>query len=537
MRRVFCIFLIVGYLLPAHVWADVPKPTSRDQMESLDQLMRYVHRNYYEDTDAVELFHGAIEGYLAKLDPHSTYIRPDELHDAQERLRGSFEGIGIFFEMVDGVLTVLSPIEGSPAFLVGLLPGDQIYKINGKSALGLKSKEVTDQLKGAKGTAVMVSVRREGEPDLLAFEIVRDQILVPSVPYAFKLTPTVGYIKIVRFASRTGEELEAALADLLSQGVQKLILDLRGNGGGYLEQAVVVANQFLERGRLLVYTQGRQITSREDHLAEREPVFAPDLPLIVLVDAYSASASEIVAGAVQDYDRGLIVGHTTFGKGLVQKQFPLRNNGAILLTIARYFTPSDRPIQRPFTNDREAYISEAGHGTAEGQQVYYTRILKRKVYGDGGIAPDVALQSDSLSALSRRMLNQKYFSAFLTFAKQQEAAIARAYPDFESFFMNYKPAHRDLTAFQAILKARGVPFTEAEFQESTDFMVKQIKQQIAQIRWGGRAEGQVRVHHDAQVEQALALFVQAEALLVARMEHYNSGRTYGRNQIEGNQVR
>lgn len=536
MRRIFYIFLIAGYLLPAQVLADVPKPTSRDQMESLDQLMRYVHRNYYADTDAVELFHGAIEGYLAKLDPHSTYIRPEELHDAQERLRGSFEGIGIFFEMVDGVLTVLSPIEGSPAFLVGLLPGDQIYKIDGKSALGLKSKEVTDQLKGAKGTAVAVSVRRESEPDLLEFEIVRNQILVPSVPYAFKLTPDVGYVKIVRFASRTGEELEAALMDLLSQGVQKLILDLRGNGGGYLEQAVVVANHFLERGRLLVYTQGRQVSSREDHLAEREPVFAPDLPLIVLVDAYSASASEIVAGAVQDYDRGLVAGHTTFGKGLVQKQFPLRNNGAILLTIARYFTPSDRPIQRAFTDDREAYHREAGHGAADAsKQVYYTRILKRKVYGDGGIAPDVALASDSLSALSRRLLNQKHFPAFLAFAKQQEKAIAGAHPDFESFFMSYKPSNQDMMAFQALLQAREVSFTEKEFQESADFIAKQIKQQIAQIRWGARAEGQVRVHHDAQVEQALALFGQAEALLAARMEHYNSGRAYG--QVEHNQVR
>ncbi len=545
MKRIFVILLLFGLSPCAWSADEMLQPTLRDQTESLEQLMRYIRRDYYEETDSVELLHGAIEGYLSKLDPHSTYIRPEDLHDAQERLRGSFEGIGIFFEIVDGILTVLSPIEGSPAYQVGLHPGDQIYKIDGKSALGLKSNEVTDRLKGRKGTQVLVSVRREGEPDLLDFGIVRDQIQVPSVPYAFKLSPDVGYVKVVRFSSRTSEELHAALTDLINKGMQKLILDLRGNGGGYLEQAVAVANQFLERGRLLVYTQGRQLSTRENHFAETEPVFPPDLPMIVLVDGFSASASEIVAGAIQDYDRGLIVGHTTFGKGLVQKQFPLKNNGAVLLTIARYFTPSDRPIQRPFAGDREAYQKDAYDNydpntdpdSTAIKQVYLTRILKRKVFGGGGITPDTALSVDTLTTLSRRLFMQKNHTVFLTFAKRQESVIAQTYHTFESFFTHYKTGRRDLIAFKQLLKEREISFTEEEFQASSDFIEKQIAQQIAQIRWGARAEGQVRVHQDAQVAQAMALFDRAKELLAARMEHDQIGRAYGRTNTGYNQVR
>jgi carboxyl-terminal processing protease len=528
------------------VWADVPKPTERQQMDALVELMHHVRQNYYEDTDAVDLLHGAIEGYLSQLDPHSTYVRPEELHDTQERLRGSFEGIGIFFEIVDNVLTVLSPIEGSPAFRAGLLPGDQIYRIDGKSALNLKAKDVTDLLKGEKGTLVTVSVRREGEQDLVEFEIVRDNIQVPSVPYAFMLSEDIGYVKVTRFSGRTGEELEAAIVDLLMQGSQKLILDLRGNGGGYLEQAVVVANQFIEKGRRLVYTEGRYRHSRENHLGNRDPIYAPDLPLIVLVDRFSASASEIVAGAIQDYDRGLVVGHTTFGKGLVQKQFYLKNQGAVLLTIARYFTPSGRPIQRPFGDDHEAYQKEGyddydpntDPDSLASKKIYHTRILKRTVFGGGGITPDVPIQADSLGALARVLVKPKYFAAFLSYAKRQEAHISRQYPDFNRFFRTYEPGAHELKEFRSLLVEREVPFTESEFQEATPFIQKQIKQQIAQIRWGNGAEGRVRVQQDSQVAQAVALFGQAEALLVARAaSQQGDTQTYGRSQTPYNQVR
>ena len=543
LMRLLILGFVLGGFCPS--WADVPKPTERQQMDALVELMHHVRQNYYEDTEAVELLHGAIEGYLAQLDPHSTYVRPEELHDTQERLRGSFEGIGIFFEIIDNILTVLSPIEGSPAFRAGLLPGDQIYRIDGKSALRLKSKDVTDLLKGKKGTPVVVSVRREGEPDLIDFDIVRDKIQVPSVPYAFMLSSDIGYVKITRFSGRTGEELEAAIGDLLLQGSQKLILDLRGNGGGYLEQAVVVANQFIEKGRRLVYTEGRHRRSRENHLGHRDPIFSPDLPLIVLVDRFSASASEIVAGAIQDYDRGLVVGHTTFGKGLVQKQFYLKNQGAVLLTIARYFTPSGRPIQRPFSDDREAY-QKAGYDDYDpntdpdslaAKKVYHTRILRRKVFGGGGISPDVPIAADTLGSFARVLVKPKNFGAFLSYAKRQEAHILRQYPDFDTFFGAYEPGARELAEFRELLQTRNVPFSDLEFQEAAPFIQRQIKQQIAQIRWGNGAEGRVRVQQDPQVARAVALFGEAEALLAARAGQLGGGQTYGRSQTPYNQVR
>jgi len=529
IKRLFCALALLA-ILPVGAQADLPKPNLSQQLHSLEQLLANVEHYYYEETDPVELYHGAIEGYLSKLDPHSTYIRPEDLVDAQERLQGSFEGIGIFFEIVDDVLTVLSPIEGSPAYRAGLLPGDQVYRIDSKSAIGLKVTEVTDRLKGKKGTRVVVSVKRANESELLDFEIVRDKILVPSVPYSFMLSKDIGYVKVTRFSGRTAEELEVAVSELIDTNAQKLILDLRGNGGGYLEQAVAVANLFVERGRLLVYTQGRRRSSRENHYAKRDPLFPPDQPLIVLVDGSSASASEIVAGAVQDYDRGLVVGHTTFGKGLVQKQYSLKNRGVVLLTIARYFTPSDRPIQRPFSEDRAAYRNAAfddydpnvDPDSTSGKPVFYTNILKRKVYGDGGITPDVPLVIDSLNVLSRRLTHE----TFLAFAKREDPTIGRVYQDFETFFQKYHPSRPGLTAFKAFLKVRNVPFTDDEFDASSEFIQKRIKQFIAQIRWGARAEGRVRVHSDPHVEQAMALFAKAEQLLVKRAGHYNGNRTY-----------
>lgn len=501
------------------------------QAHTLVELGNLVRRHYYQETDPVELYHGAIEGYLSGLDPHSTYISPRELRDIQEKLTGSFEGIGIHFDIIGNYLTVLSPIEGAPAARVGLLAGDRIVKIDGRSAVGIKKvSEVTRRLKGPKGSRVRVSVQRKGQDDLLEFEIVRDRIEVPSVPYEFKVAPDIGYVKIDRFSTHTATELKAALERLKKERISKLLLDLRGNGGGYLEQAVTVADQFIEKDRLLVYTRGRRADSRENHYTQHNPVVSPDMPLMVLVNSASASASEIVAGAVQDYDRGLIVGHTTFGKGLVQKQFLLKNGGAVLLTIARYFTPSDRPIQRPFVQGRDAYV-DAAHDDYDpnadpdsiaAKPVYYTQILHRKVYGSGGVTPDVALKRDTLNTSEKRLT----WNHFFEFAHQYAAEITRHYPEFDTFFKQYQPDRRTLSAFRQFLRDQGVRFTDRDFKDSTDLIQREIRRHIAQIRWGRRAEGRVRISQDTEVTQALALFDQAEALLASRTYHYNRGRTH-----------
>ena len=536
IRRVVPILILVwaaGH--PGTAVADpAPRVNTAMQAHTLDQLADLVRRQYYETTDPVELYHGAIEGYLSRLDPHSTYISPEELQDTQERMQGSFEGIGIYFDIIASQLTVLSPIVGSPAYKAGLQAGDRIVKIDGVSVVGVrKTDDVKKRLKGPKGSRVNVLVHRPGVTDPLTFEIIRDKIEVPSVPYVFKLNTDVGYVKIDRFASRTSRELRVALDALIDQGAKKLILDLRGNSGGYLEQAVAVADQFLEKDRLLVYTEGRRRGTREDHFADRDPLIPLDMPLMVLVDNYSASASEIVAGAVQDYDRGLIVGRTTFGKGLVQKQYSLKNGGAVLLTVARYFTPSERPIQRPYSSDRRAYLQEAHDGydpnadpdSVLSQPVYFTQILHRKVYGSGGITPDVELESERPGDFERRLTPRHFFE----FASRRGLEYTRVFTDFGVYLQQYTPGTREISEFKTFLKAwdTDLTFADGDFESGIDLIKRQMKRYFAKFRWGDREAGRVAVSQDPEVVQTLELFDRARKLLADRAYYSRrQGRTH-----------
>ncbi|MCD6169460.1 MAG: S41 family peptidase [Candidatus Latescibacteria bacterium] len=482
------------------------------QLQSLIDVMNYIKSNYVEETAQSELVDGAIDGVLRQLDPHCYYLKPRELSNMAERLRGDFEGIGIMFDIRDGVLTVIAPIEGSPADRVGLKAGDKIVKIDGKTALGITTQEVYQKLRGPRGTKVNVSVKREGEEELLEFAIVRDKIPIYSIPSFFMLTSEIGYIWVARFSQRTDYELEKALRQLESQGMKKLVLDLRWNGGGPLLQAVKVADKFIKSGRIC-YTQGRTSDSTREYYATEEGTH-PYFPLIVLINHASASASEIVAGAIQDCDRGLVVGRTSFGKGLVQGQFKLRNGGAIFLTIAHWYTPSGRLIQRPYRNKSRAdYVAEAFRDTSsngnEAKPVFYT-LKGRKVYGGGGITPDIVLKGPSSGKLQRKLRDR---NAFFDFAAYYLGTQPQVPENFDQFHQNFQVDDSIILQFKDFLFSRKIGFSPEDFQHELGSIKNSIKAEIAGELWGAEEKYQIYLEKDPEVLQTIELFDKAEQLL------------------------
>ncbi len=355
-----------------------------------------------EEVDSTELVRSGIRGVLEDLDPHSTYVDPESFERMNERNTGEYEGIGVSFEVRDGWITVISAMEGGPSANLGIRPGDRIVKIAGESARGLNNEDVVGKLKGPKGTSVSIGVARPGLDKELEFTIVRDKIPIYSVPYAFMLDDgETGYIRMIRFSATTAEELEKALRQLEGQGMKRLVFDLRNNTGGFLNQAIEVADKFIGGNQVIVSTKGR-IEGSSQFYYSTDATTHPRVPLIVLINHGSASASEIVAGAIQDHDRGVLAGVTTFGKGLVQRQFMLPDDSALLLTVAHYYTPSGRLIQRSYT-DREEYLDHwrkqedelvAAEQDTAGKPLSYTLNEHRPVYGGGGINPDVRITAD-----------------------------------------------------------------------------------------------------------------------------------------------
>lgn len=378
--------------------------------EKMNEVLQYVEKNYV-DTLSWDILEGkAINGLLQALDPHSAYISPEEFHDATDPLLGSFEGIGVQFRIENDTVTVILPISGGPSEKVGIRAGDRIVKIDGTKVAGIKilNKDVMRRLKGPKGTEVNVSIFRRGVSGLLDFKIMRDVIPTYSMDIAYMADAGIGYIRLNNFSATTSDEVHHALETLLSEGMTKLILDLRGNGGGYLQAAIDVADEFLPKGKLIVYTEGMH-HPREMAYARREGLFESG-KLIIMIDEGSASASEILAGAIQDNDRGLILGRRSFGKGLVQEQHNFKDGSAIRLTIARYYTPAGRCIQRSYKNGLEIYYNDFYQRILNGElenedsikfpdSLKYTTPNGKTVYGGGGIMPDIFIPIDKDSAL------------------------------------------------------------------------------------------------------------------------------------------
>ncbi len=375
------------------------------QPSKLSKVLDYIESSYVDTVNRDELAEDVIPGLLEKLDPHSVYIPAKDLQEVNEPLSGNFSGIGIQFNMQDDTVAVIMTIPNGPSDKVGIMPGDRIIKVNDSvvAGVGLSTDYIVNRLKGKKGTKVKVSVKRRGIKDLVDFVITRDNIPLYSIDIGYIVKPGIGYIKINKFSRTTYDEFLDAVHDLKSRGMEKLVLDLRGNGGGYLDAATKIADQFLDEGQLIVYTEGR-MHKREDFYATSNGAWI-NKDIVVLTDEWSASASEILAGAIQDNDRGLVIGRRTFGKGLVQEQNQFSDGSAIRLTVARYYTPTGRCIQKPYNVGTEYYYElqqRFDHGEfLDKDSIHFADSLKyvtpagKIVYGGGGIMPDIFIPLDT----------------------------------------------------------------------------------------------------------------------------------------------
>jgi carboxyl-terminal processing protease len=403
--------LVIGILLGIKIAHNSDARLLYSRADKLNMVLNLIDQEYVDTVSKEKLSEKAITSMLESLDPHSVYIPAKELADVNEPLEGNFSGIGVQFNMTNDTITVILTVPNGPSQKLGILPGDRIVKINDKVVAGKKmsSDSVVKKLKGPRGTKVKVTIKRPGRKELVDYSIVRDVIPLYSIDIAYMLSKDIGYVKINKFARTTHQEFVDAINKLHGLGAKKLVIDLRENGGGYLDAAISIADELLDNKKLIVYTEGIH-NKRSDAYATSQGICEKD-KVAVLIDEFSASASEILAGAIQDNDRGLIIGRRSFGKGLVQEQKMLTDGSAIRLTIARYYTPSGRCIQKPYTNGSNDYYEELNkrfeHGEFEiadsikfAKTKKYKTLKGRTVYGGGGIMPDIFIPLDTTGLYS-----------------------------------------------------------------------------------------------------------------------------------------
>ncbi len=487
------------------------QPSAADKV---GQVLDLIDRQYVDSVEKDALVDEVLQDILQRLDPHSYYISAAELRAAQEPLEGSFDGIGVEFAIQRDTVVVVSPVDGGPSAAVGVMAGDRILKADSVqlAGVGISNDGVMRNLRGPEGSKVTVLLLRRGKRAPFEVTIERGKIPINSIAVSLLQPDGTGYIKLSRFAKNTHQEFLAAADALRSQGMKRLVLDLRGNGGGFLNAAVELADEFLPSGRKMVYTEGRS-SPRRDFIATRQGSYE-QIPLAVLIDEGSASASEIIAGAIQDNDRGLIVGRRSFGKGLVQEHVDLPDESAVRITTARYYTPSGRSIQKPYGNgiDYEAdYEARFDHGELlsadsihlDSSKVYRT-LAGRAVYGGGGIMPDVFVPTDT--ATSSQYLSDLFFSGTLNqFAfdvADRDRTKLKAFGSYKSFAQRYVVGEPLLSELRAAAKSEGIAVREGDEARSKDQLAVRLKAGIARNLWGDEGFYTIMLDEDPIFQRA-----------------------------------
>ncbi len=469
-----------------------------DGASKIDELISYLKTHYVDTVNSSQMYEDALKGILKELDPHSYYLSVEELKQSNEPLQGNFEGVGIQFNIFHDTIMVVSPISGGPSEKVGIKSGDKIVKINDTLVAGVKvtNQDVYKKLRGKKGTKVNMKIMRRGEVELIEFTVTRDKIPVYSVDASYMAAPGVGYIKVNRFASTTMTEFKDAWRELSGKGAKDLILDLTDNSGGYLHAAVELADEFLASGEMIVYTEGRT-SPRKDYTSTSFGAIQQG-KLVVMIDEGSASASEIVSGAIQDHDRGIIVGRRSYGKGLVQNTYNFNDGSAVRLTTARYYTPSGRFIQKPYEGGVDKYYEDLKERYKNGElsdpdKIKFPDSLKhytdnkRLVFGGGGIMPDLFIGIDTtmitplLTDLNRKNIINEFC---LENVDKNRNLYKTTYPTFEDFEKNFDVEKLIWADFVKFAESKEIVFDKKQLKKSQAFINMRIKAGFAQDLWG-----------------------------------------------------
>ncbi len=516
LGTLFILLFFLAVLTGGIIYDDLSASDGSDPYQAIKLLNEAVHQvadKYVDPLPADSLYMRALGGMLMSLDPYSQLLSPGDYDDLRIHTQGNYEGLGIRIDIVDQILTVISPIEGTPANRAGLLPGDQILKVDGASTKGWSEDKAVQELRGPRGSKVTLSIGREGLDAPFDVEIVRRPITLSSVPYAFMLQDGIGYVRFTQFSEHGRDEVREAIRDLEKKGMRSLILDVRNNPGGLLDQSIEVTDLFLPKGAEIVATKGRMQESDRVYEARDNDDFSVH-PMVVLVDRATASASEILAGALQDHDRALIVGTPTWGKGLVQSLFPLDDGYYLKLTTARYYTPSGRSIQRDEELEVDfsdviwpGEIGEPDHEPAHiPDSLVFRTDMGRTVYGGGGVMPDVVVRGENIADVSLDLFREMIAkNVFFSYAVQYRSS-HRSVP------VDFMPDNAVLEDFEHFIRTKDIEFTDEAFDTERGYIRDYLRYTIISHVHGEGAARQAVMEADVPLTKAVSLLSEAETL-------------------------